>query len=65
MAKMVKDTAKSICKVCGEEQTFARVYKTWADPSDPKDRPYRGMISRCKCGTLDSQGRDVSAIVDK
>lgn len=64
MAKMVKETVKHICKVCGAEVLHAKAFKTWADPAKKGDRPFKGMIRRCKCGIFDSTGRNMAGIID-
>ena len=63
MAKMVKDTQKLICPRCSKEILYARVVKTWVDPSKKGDRMFKGMIHRCQCGVFDKEGRDVKALV--
>lgn len=63
MAKMIKDTAKITCDVCGQEFAFARVIKPWADPNSKDDVPFKGMVRRCKCGSFDKEGNDVKKLV--
>jgi hypothetical protein len=63
MAKMIKDTVKAVCGTCGANYVFARVIKPWADPATEGDAPFKGMVRRCKCGSFDSQGKDVKKLV--
>lgn len=64
MAKMIKDTQTQVHPVTGEEGSWARAVKTWADPSNPGDRTFRGMIWHVKGGKIirDKAGNDVTKL---
>jgi hypothetical protein len=63
MAKMIKDSTKVVCDTCGQNVIFARVIKPWADAATAGDAPFKGMVRRCKCGSFDTQGKDVKKLV--
>ncbi len=65
MAKMVKDTAKVVHPITGEEGDWIKVIKNFSDPAIAGDRTFKGMAFRCKGRkvTLDPKGADITALV--
>jgi len=64
MAKMIKDTQTQVHPVTGEEGSWSRALKTWADPKKEGDREFRGMIWYVKGSKVirDKSGKDISAL---
>lgn len=64
MAKMIKDTQKQVHPVTGEEGSWSRAIKTWADPKKEGDREFRGMVWHVNGGKIirDKAGNDITAL---
>lgn len=65
MAKMIKDTAKIVHPVTGEEGEWVKIIKKYIDPSKQGDKTFQGMAYKVKGGKIirDKKGEDITAIV--
>ncbi len=64
MAKMIKDTQTQVHPVTGEEGSWSRVIKSWADPKKAGDKTFKGMAWYVKGGKMirDKSGNDITAL---